>query len=62
VDVLFCDLSFRIFNFDPTFAPPGTLPGLKNFIMAGQWVSPGGGLPSGLMSGRTAFPLPVIDE
>jgi phytoene dehydrogenase-like protein len=33
---------------------PDTLPGLKNFIMAGQWVSPGGGLPSGLMGGRTA--------
>jgi len=31
---------------------PGTLPGLKNFHMAGQWVSPGGGLPSGLMGGR----------
>ncbi len=33
---------------------PGTLPGLKNFHMAGQWVSPGGGLPSGLMGGRAA--------
>jgi phytoene dehydrogenase-like protein len=33
---------------------PDTLPGLKNFIMAGQWVSPGGGLPSGLMGGRAA--------
>jgi phytoene dehydrogenase-like protein len=33
---------------------PATLPGLKNFQMAGQWVSPGGGLPSGLMGGRTA--------
>ncbi|MFP4472165.1 MAG: FAD-dependent oxidoreductase, partial [Bacteroidales bacterium] len=28
------------------------LPGLKNFYMAGQWVSPGGGLPSGLITGR----------
>jgi phytoene dehydrogenase-like protein len=28
------------------------LPGLKNFYMIGQWVSPGGGLPSGVMTGR----------
>jgi phytoene dehydrogenase-like protein len=35
-------------------ALPDTLPGLKNFVMAGQWVNPGGGLPTGLMGGRTA--------
>jgi len=35
-------------------ALPATLPGLKNFVMAGQWVNPGGGLPTGLMGGRTA--------
>ena len=29
-----------------------TLPGLDNFYMAGQWVMPGGGLPSGLISGN----------
>lgn len=29
-----------------------TLPGLQNFYMAGQWVQPGGGLPSGVMTGR----------
>lgn len=29
-----------------------TLPGLRNFYMAGQWVEPGGGIPSGLLSGR----------
>jgi phytoene dehydrogenase-like protein len=29
-----------------------TLPGLKNFYLCGQWVEPGGGLPSGVMSGR----------
>jgi phytoene dehydrogenase-like protein len=29
-----------------------TLPGLDNFYMAGQWVQPGGGLPSGAMTGR----------
>ena len=28
------------------------LPGLKNFYMIGQWVSPGGGLPSGVITGR----------
>jgi len=29
-----------------------TLPGLHNFYMAGQWVMPGGGVPSCLYSGR----------
>lgn len=29
-----------------------TLPGLENFYMIGQWVEPGGGLPSGATSGR----------
>jgi phytoene dehydrogenase-like protein len=29
-----------------------TLPGLRNFFMVGQWVMPGGGLPSGPMSAR----------
>jgi len=28
-----------------------TLPGLKSFYMVGQWVSPGGGLPSGAITG-----------
>ena len=31
---------------------PCVLPGLKDFYMVGQWISPGGGLPSGLMTGR----------
>jgi len=31
---------------------PPDLPGLRSFYMAGQWTSPGGGLPSGLMTGR----------
>jgi phytoene dehydrogenase-like protein len=31
---------------------PDTLPGLKDFYMIGQWVMPGGGLPSGLMTGK----------
>ncbi|MFI5304044.1 MAG: phytoene desaturase family protein [Nitrospiria bacterium] len=30
------------------------LPGLNGFLMVGQWVMPGGGLPSGLMTARTA--------
>lgn len=29
-----------------------TLPGLRNFYMAGQWVNPGGGLPTAVMSGN----------
>jgi phytoene dehydrogenase-like protein len=29
-----------------------TLPGLQKFYMIGQWVEPGGGLPTALMSGR----------
>jgi phytoene dehydrogenase-like protein len=29
-----------------------TLPGLQNFYMCGQWVQLGGGLPSGVMTGR----------
>jgi phytoene dehydrogenase-like protein len=32
---------------------PHTLPGLKNFYMVGQWVEPGGGLPTAGMSGRS---------
>lgn len=34
-----------------------TLPGLRNFYMAGQWVEPGGGLPTALMSGRMVSQL-----
>jgi phytoene dehydrogenase-like protein len=34
---------------------PNTLPGLRQFLMVGQWVSPGGGLPSGIMTGRAAI-------
>jgi phytoene dehydrogenase-like protein len=32
-----------------------TLPGLRRFLMVGQWVMPGGGLPSGLMTARSAL-------
>ena len=31
---------------------PRSLPGLGDFYMAGQWVEPGGGVPTALMSGR----------
>jgi len=31
---------------------PKTLPGLADFYMVGQWVQPGGGLPSGVMTAR----------
>jgi phytoene dehydrogenase-like protein len=31
---------------------PKVLPGLKDFYMAGQWVEPGGGVPSSFFSGR----------
>ena len=34
---------------------PQILPGLKGFAMAGQWVQPGGGLPSGLITARAAI-------
>jgi phytoene dehydrogenase-like protein len=39
-----------------------TLPGLKNFYMAGQWVEPGGGLPPALYSGRGSVMLICRDE
>jgi phytoene dehydrogenase-like protein len=29
-----------------------TLPGLENFYLSGQWVQPGGGLPTGVMTSR----------
>ena len=31
-----------------------TLPGLRTFLKVGQWVEPGGGLPAGLMTARSA--------
>ena len=34
-----------------------TLPGLKNFFMAGQWVEPGGSVPIAASSGRNAIQL-----
>jgi hypothetical protein len=32
-----------------------TLPGLERFLIVGQWVQPGGGLPSGLTTARAAI-------
>jgi phytoene dehydrogenase-like protein len=34
-----------------------TLPGLKDFYMAGQWVEPGGGVPMAAMSGRNVIQI-----
>jgi len=34
-----------------------TLPGLQNFYLAGQWVTPGGGLPMVALSGRNVIQL-----
>ena len=34
-----------------------TLPGLNNFYMAGQWVEPGGGVPTAAMSGRNVIQI-----
>jgi phytoene dehydrogenase-like protein len=34
-----------------------TLPGLANFYMAGQWVEPGGGMPTAVMSGRNVMQI-----
>ena len=34
-----------------------TLPGLRDFYMAGQWITPGGGVPTCIVSGRQAVQL-----
>lgn len=36
---------------------PQTVPGLKNFYMCGQWVEPGGGLPTSVMSAQRLMKL-----
>jgi phytoene dehydrogenase-like protein len=38
------------------------LPGLSGFYMAGQWVEPGGGVPTALLSGRHVTQLICADE
>jgi phytoene dehydrogenase-like protein len=40
-----------------THPMPKTLPGLEGFYMAGQWVEPGGGVPTVLLSGRQVVQL-----
>lgn len=40
---------------------PKTLVGLDRFYMAGQWVEPGGGVPTATMSGRQAVQLVCAD-
>lgn len=44
-------------NTFPPFRMSRTLPGLKSFYMAGQWVEPGGGLPPAAMSGRNVIQI-----
>lgn len=39
-----------------------TLPGLDGFYMAGQWVEPGGGIPTVVVSGRQVVQLLCADE
>ena len=41
---------------------PKTLPGLKNFYMAGQWVEPGGSVPLAAASGKNAAHLISAEE
>ncbi|MBN1507300.1 MAG: NAD(P)/FAD-dependent oxidoreductase [Sedimentisphaerales bacterium] len=41
----------------PPFHMSKTLPGLANFYMAGQWVEPGGGVPTAAMSGRNVIQI-----
>jgi phytoene dehydrogenase-like protein len=39
-----------------SFRPlPNKLPGLRRFMMVGQWIAPGGGLPSGILTARPAI-------
>ena len=38
------------------------LRGLDGFVMAGQWVEPGGGVPMAVMSGRQAAQIVCADE
>ncbi len=48
--------SYEGWMFDRDFSPLSSmrkaLPGLENFYMAGQWVNPGGGIPTAVMSGN----------
>jgi len=39
-----------------------TIPGLRNFYLCGQWVEPGGGVPTAIWSGRKAVKLICKDN
>jgi phytoene dehydrogenase-like protein len=39
-----------------------TLHGLKDFYMAGQWVEPGGGIPTAMMSGRNVSQIICMND
>ena len=41
---------------------PKTLEGLKNFYLAGQWVEPGGGVPTAVASGRRVIKKVCMDD
>jgi len=41
----------------PPFRMSKTLPGLKSFYIAGQWVEPGGGLPPAAVSSRNIIQI-----
>jgi phytoene dehydrogenase-like protein len=41
----------------PPFRMSKTLRGLKNFYMVGQWVEPGGGVPTAALSGRNVMQI-----
>jgi phytoene dehydrogenase-like protein len=41
----------------PPFRMSKTLPGLESFYMVGQWVEPGGGVPTAALSGRNVMQI-----
>lgn len=41
----------------PPFRMSRTLPGLRDFYMAGQWIEPGGGVPTAALSGRNVIQI-----
>jgi len=50
-------LSWRITTKTLRLRMGKTLPGLKNLYLAGQWLEPGGGVPTAALSGRDAIQL-----
>lgn len=47
-------MSFKTTKFTKGLMRPGLIKGLNNFVIAGQWIMPPGGLPIALMSGKHA--------